>query len=332
MSGLRADLVMEGGGVLGIGHVGVIDELERAGYDFERVAGSSVGSLVGALVAAGMPAARMVELMRETDFRRFTDRSLVDRVPVLGPIASLLLDDGVYEGDWLHEFVGDVLAERGVVTFGDLRRGGDEAPLEERWKLVVTVTDVTRGLLVRLPWDYQRVYGLDPDEQPVADAVRASTAIPFFFEPASLTAADGTTSTLVDGGVLSNFPIDVLDRTGPRPPRWPTFGIKLVPDLPADGPALLPVLNLVPGGGPLALLSDLVTTTLVGRDQARLSLPWVAARTIRVDTSGVNPVDFRLSDADKERLLEGGRSSAESFLARWDWEAYKERFRNRREG
>ena len=325
--------MLEGGGVLGISHVGAVAALERAGYQFERTAGSSVGALVGSLVAAGMSAEDMIELMRTTDFRRFTDRSLVDRVPVLGPIASLLLDDGVYEGDWLHQFVGDLLRrECGVTTFGDLRRRGDDVPMEERWKLVVTVTDVTRGLLVRLPWDYQRVYGLDPDTQPIADAVRASTSIPFFFEPASITAADGLTSTLVDGGVLSNFPIDMLDRTGPQPPRWPTFGVKLVPTLPADGPAVLPVLNLIPGGGPFGLLSDLVTTTLVGRDQAKLSLPWVAARTIRVDTSGVNPVDFRLSDADKDRLLESGCNATEAFLARWDWEAYKERFRDKREG
>ena len=60
--------------------------------------------------------------------------------------------------------------------------------------------------------DYRRV-GLDPDEQPVADAVRASMSIPFFFRPVSLRATSGLTSTLVDGGLLSNFPIDSLDRT-----------------------------------------------------------------------------------------------------------------------
>ena len=47
---------------------------------------------------------------------------------------------------------------------------------------------MTTGQLVRLPWDYRRVYGLDPDEQSVADAVRASMAIPFFFRPVTLTA------------------------------------------------------------------------------------------------------------------------------------------------
>jgi NTE family protein len=46
-------------------------------------------------------------------------------------------------------------------------------------------TDVTHGRLLRLPWDYGR-FGLDPDEQLVADAVRMSLSIPFYFEPCTL--------------------------------------------------------------------------------------------------------------------------------------------------
>lgn len=155
---------------------------------------------------------------------------------------------------------------------------------------MVTATDTTRGELVRLPWDYERLYGLDPDTMPVADAVRASASIPFFFEPVHLRAADGMESTLVDGGVLSNFPIDLLDRRDGRPPRWPTLGLKLLPVLPGQADRLLPGLGLIQHG-PVGLAADLVTTVLVGRDQSRLSLPWVSARTIRIDTGPISPVN-----------------------------------------
>ena len=87
------------------------------------------------------------------------------------------------------EWVEDQLAEFGVSTFADLAIADRTLPAEQRYRLVVTVADVTLGQLVRLPWDYQRVYGLDPDEQSVADAVRASTAIPFFYPPRELTSA-----------------------------------------------------------------------------------------------------------------------------------------------
>jgi NTE family protein len=328
-SPLVADLVLEGGGVLGIGHVGAISALDEAGYSFARVAGTSAGSIVGALVAAGMPAARITEVMQTLDYRRFADRSLLDHVPVGGPVLSLLLDNGVNEGDAVREWLGNLLVDEcGVETFGDLavEDPATSLPPEQQYSLVVTATDVTRGELVRFPWDYRVTYGLDPDTQRVADAVRASMSIPFFYEPTSITAADGSVSTLVDGGVLSNFPIDLFDRTDGRPPRWPTFGVKLLPDLPVDADKRLPVLGLVKHG-PLALAAQVAVTAVVGHDQAHLAKPWVSARTMRVDTTGVSPVDFGLSREQADRLYANGRAAAEEFLATWDWAAYLARFR-----
>lgn len=326
---LAADLVLEGGGVLGIGHVGAISVLEDAGYTFPRVAGTSAGSIVGALVAAGMRTSRITDIMTTLDYRRFADRSLLDRVPVSGPLLSLLLDDGVFEGDQLREWLGNLLVDEcGVETFGDLAADdpGSSLPPERRFRLVVTATDVTRGELVYLPWDYQRAYGLEPGRQRVVDAVRASMSIPFFYEPVTLASADETTSTLVDGGVLSNFPIDVFDRTDGRPPRWPTFGVKLLPLLPMDAAKLLPIAGLFKHG-PVALAANLAMTAVVGHDQAHLAKPWVKVRTMQVDSAGVNPIDFGLSRARATALFENGRAAATRFLSHWDWEGYLATFR-----
>ena len=52
-------------------------------------------------------------------------------------------------------------------------------------------------------------------------------SIPFFYEPVKLDNAKHKACWFVDGGMLSNFPVDVFDRTDGQPPRWPTFGIKL---------------------------------------------------------------------------------------------------------
>jgi NTE family protein len=326
----EADLVLDGGGVLGTAHVGAISVLADAGYSFPRVAGTSAGAIVGALVAAGIPPARMTEIMTTLDYRRFVDRSLLDRIPVGGPLLSLLLDDGVFEGEYLREWLGNILVDEcGVETFGDLAiedDPGSSLSPDRRYRLVVTATDVTRGELRYFPWDYRRVFGLDPDLQLVADAVRASMSIPFFYEPVTLTGADGTASTLVDGGVLSNFPIDVFDRTDGLPPRWPTFGVKLIPVLPMDAAKLLPIAGLLTHG-PVKLAADLVMTTIVGRDQTYLSQPWVEVRTMQVDTAGVNPVDFGLSSDDVATLFANGQAAAARFLESWDWEDYLTTFR-----
>ena len=326
---LVADLVLAGGGVKGIGHVGAVRALRDAGYEFARVAGTSAGSIVAALVAAGVSTADIDRELRELRWKEFRDPSRMDRVPVAGPLLSVATEYGVYEGRHLCTWLEDLLARHGVRTFGDLRvedpdgaHGEDEA-----YRLVVTAADVTRGELVRLPWDYRSRYGLDPDRQRVVDAVRASMSIPLFFEPVTLTHADGTRSVLVDGGVLSNFPIDVFDRTDGRVPRWPTFGVTLLPRLPEANIELLPFLPGLRGRGLAQFLECLITTTVVGRDQERLSKPWVAARTILVDTMRVGVVEFDVDDAREAELVENGAAATRAFLEHWDFDEYKRRFR-----
>jgi NTE family protein len=216
----------------GIGLGGAIGALMRAGYAFERVAGTSVGALAGALVAAGISERGLAAAMARLRFRRVPDRGL-PRIPLLSEGISLLHNGGAYEGDYIHGFVRNELEALGVRTFGDLRRSDPGAdanlPPERSYKLVVMATDVTNGRLLRLPWDYG-LLGMHADEQLVADAVRASISIPLYFDPVVVRDAEtGERVTLVDGGVLSNYPIEIFDRTDLRPPRWPTFGVKVVP-------------------------------------------------------------------------------------------------------
>ncbi|MDT5076604.1 MAG: hypothetical protein QOJ80_1241 [Mycobacterium sp.] len=333
MTGIkRADLVLSGGGVKGVGLVGAVVALLDAGYEPQRISGTSAGSIVGAIVAAAahtgaMTGAQVKELALQLDYRKFLDPGPVERVPLVGPSLALLRGSGIYQGDYAREWVRKQLADLGVVTFGDLALEDDELPPEQRYRLVVTIADVTTGQLVRLPWDYRRVFGLDPDEQLVADAVRASMSIPFFFRPVSLTSTAGLTSTLVDGGLLSNFPIDSLDRTDGETPRWPTFGITLLPNLPQGNDKVIPALAALRLLGAPHLLEDVVTTVLVGRDQAYLNQPWVDARAIRVDSTDVGFLDFDISENEVEAQYLKGQEAAERFLADWNWEAYLRRFR-----
>lgn len=329
---LRADLVLSGGGVKGIGLVGAVAALADAGFTPQRISGTSAGALVGAVLAAAaqrgpITGGQLRELAFGIDYRSFLDPGPVERIPVLGPAWGVLSGDGIYRGDRLRRWVHDRLAELGVRTFADLALDDRSLPPERRYRLVVTVADVTLGRLIRLPWDYQGVYGLDPDSQSVADAVRASVSIPFFYAPATLTSAQGRTSTLVDGGLLSNFPIDSLDRTDGIEPRWPTFGVTLLPNLPGGNEEVIPALRPLHALGGPTLLEQVVTTVLVGRDQAYLSQPWVSARTIRVDSTDVGVLDFDLSTQQKRTLYDAGFSAAEQFLGGWDFPEYVRRFR-----
>ena len=327
-----ADLVLSGGGVKGIGLVGAVVALMDAGYRAQRVSGTSAGSIVGAVVAAASMGDRLSpeevkELALQLDYHKFTDPGPLERLPLLGPSLAVLRGNGIYKGDYAHDWVRSQLENLGVRTFGDLAIRDDALPPEQRYKLVVTVADVTTGQLVRLPWDYRRVYGLDPDKQSVADAVRASMAIPFFFRPVKLRSTTGLTSTLVDGGILSNFPIDSLDRADSRKPRWPSFGVTVLPNLPEGNDKVIPALAPLRMLAAPHLLEEVITTALVGRDQAYLNEPWVAARAIRVDSTDVGFLDFDISDNEIEALYAKGYAAAKEFLSTWDWDAYLDRFR-----
>jgi NTE family protein len=328
----RADLVLSGGGVKGVGLVGAVVGLLDAGYVPQRISGTSAGSIVGAIVAAAahtgaLTGAQVKELALQLDYKKFLDPGPVERVPLVGPSIALLRGSGIYQGDYIREWIRKQLAGLGVVTFGDLAIDDEELPPEQRYRLVVTVADVTTGQLVRLPWDYRRVYGLDPDEQLVADAVRASMSIPFYFRPVTLTSTAGLTSTLVDGGLLSNFPIDSLDRQDGQAPRWPSFGITLLPNLPDGNDQAIPALGALRLLGAPHLLEEVITTMLVGRDQAYLNQPWVNARAIRVDSTDVGFLDFDITENEVEAQYLKGHGAAERFLADWNWQAYLRRFR-----
>lgn len=317
-----ADLVLEGGGVKGIGHVGAVIALAEADYTFPRVAGTSAGAVVGAVIAglqaAGEPLSRLRAIMQSLDFSRFADRGLLGRVAgPLGDAASLVFEDGLYEGDYLRHWLGGVLGDLGIRTFGDLRLPpdpGSDLPPERRYRLVVTGSDLSRRRFVRLPWDYGD-YGRVADAQSVVDAVRISASIPLFFEPVRLKTPTDGESTLVDGGLLSNYPIALFDRRDGKPPRWPTLGVKLSAR-PGDRPLTRSV------RGPLAIGLATVETLLSASDAAYVDDPCVRRRTIFVDSSGVSPVDFDISAAKREQLYAVGFAAASEFVRDWDFPGY----------
>ncbi|WP_236981050.1 MULTISPECIES: patatin-like phospholipase family protein [Mycobacterium] len=327
------DLVLSGGGVKGVGLVGAAVAVLDAGYTLKRVSGVSAGSLVGSILAAAangnqLTTDQIKEIALTLPYDKFRDSGPVGQLPLVGSAWGLLRENGLYRGDFAHQWIRSELKNLGVTTFGDLALTDRQISVERRYRLAVTVTDITTGQLARLPWDYQRLYGLDPDEQFVADAVRASMSIPFFFRPVTLTSNTGLTSTLVDGGVLSNFPIDTFDRPDCKPPRWPTFGITVVPELPGDNEQVIPgigALRLL--GPPSILLEQLITTLIVGHDQTYLNQPWVKARAIRVDSTAVNFLDFGITRNDAEALYDKGYAAAQTFLSTWNWVEYLERYR-----
>jgi NTE family protein len=163
------------------------------------------------------------------------------------------------------------------------------------------------GRLVRIPWDLPN-YGVDPDEFSVPRAVRASSAVPFAFEPVRVSGA-----TWVDGGLLSNFPVQLFDSTDGRP-RWPTFGIRL------SAPPGRPPTHQI--RGPLSLAFGALETLISDQDAAYVDDPCTVRRTIFVPAESVGTLDFDITAEERDALYNRGLHAAQQFLKSWDYLEY----------
>ena len=243
-------------------------------------------------------------------------------------VGILVEHPGLYSGDYLAEWLGPILDDLDVATFGKLKiteadDPGSDLPALRRYGLLVHTSDVTRQQLVRLPWDYDR-YGWEADDRSVVEAVRASMSIPLFFKPVTFTTSDATveipkagTGTLpvhydagqvtwVDGGMLRNFPIDAFDRTDGTPARWPTIGVKLS-SLTQDYGATTACDTAID------VMEACVHTMMSEWDTANAE-PTTAARTIFVDNAGIKTTQFHLEDSDKRKLFLNGVRAATEFV------------------
>lgn len=281
--------VFKGGGVKGIGLVGGLAVAEERGWRWRAVAGTSAGAMVAALVAAGYPAEEIRRIIGELDLRSFGDG---------GPfkVASLLLHEGLFKGEKLLGLVDQLLTDRlgkPRVTFRDL-------PVACQ----IVATDLTHRRMLVFPDDLARPpYSLaDPYAFPVADAVRASTAIPFFFRPYRMELPGGVQATLVDGGLLSNFPIHLFRPVG-RPALLPTIGFDLCAC--EEEPQ--------PTDTPLELVEAVVNTILGGRDRSDLEQADYV-RTIPIETAPYRTTQFDIDTKGKEELYVRGRKAAEAFF------------------
>jgi NTE family protein len=324
------DLVFQGGGIKGIGLVGAYKALEEARYQPENMAGASAGAIVAALVAAGYSADELYEIMGNLNFNQFKDEAWEDRIPFLPWTSSMLKDQGIYEGRAFFEWIRGLLEARGIRTFKDLVRRGelDASTFDNcrfRYKLQVIVSDVTQRKMLRLPCDAEELGYAHPDNMEVALAVRMSMSIPIFFEPVTLiNQYTGREHILVDGGMLSNFPVWIFDADEPE---RPTVGLKLFepdPTAPLIKNGREPearrrgLLGMLKGLGPIDYFWSLVETMMEAHDRLYVQEEDFDQRTIAIDALGVGTTEFNLSEPRARELYDSGYTAAKNFLPKFE--------------
>ena len=199
----RIGVALGGGGARGIAHVSVLRELEKMQVPVDCIAGTSMGSIVGGLYAAGMSAEELEILVRDTDWaeifndsvareersfrRKQDDRDGLTTVGIGVRGKRVRISPGLLQGEKiLALFERSTARVAGVLDF-------DRLPIPYR----AVATDINTGQAVVLA----------SGSLPLA--MRASMSIPGFLQPVSI---DGR--VLVDGGVVNQVPIDVVRDMG----------------------------------------------------------------------------------------------------------------------
>lgn len=193
------DGVFSGGGIKGFAYVGAIQALEERGIQFKRVAGTSAGAILAAFIAAGFNAKELEEIFDELNLKVLLDPPKIFISMPFFKWINLYRRFGMYRGKSLEKWFHQKLATKGIYSFGDL-------PTDT---LKLVASDLTNGKILVLPDDLKH-YGIDGMTFPISRALRMSCGLPFFFEPVYLKNGKKE-SVIVDGGVLSNFPLWIYD-------------------------------------------------------------------------------------------------------------------------
>jgi NTE family protein len=289
------DGVFSGGGIKGLALVGACAAIEERGFRFKRVAGTSAGSLIAGLIAAGYSSTEMASLLDELDLKKFLDSRKTIFPSALTKWLFVYWRLGLYKGDELECWIAEILAARGLRTFGDL------APDALR----IIASDLTNGRLLILPDDLPK-YGVDPRSFPVARAIRMSCSLPFFFEPVKLRDRVGA-NIVVDGGVLSNFPMWLFDKENVKKVR-PVLGVKLSQNL------IQQPTNKIKNA--LNMFEALFETMKDAHDSRYISRKH-EKNIIFIPTEGNLTTEFQLSDEKKQELIDLGKKNAEKFFKSW---------------
>jgi len=154
-----------------------------------------------------------------------------------------------------------------------------------------------------LPEDIQE-YGINPDDLDISLAVRMSISLPFFLQPIILNnKISQEKSYIVDGGVLSNYPVWIFDVNGV--PRYPTIGFKL-----GGSKEIIrkhKITNIFNFG------TSIIETMLEAQDDIHIS-EMNYLRTIKINTSNVKTTDLNLTKEKIDGLCKSGENSAKEFL------------------
>lgn len=207
------NLVLEGGGVRGLAYAGALQVLEEKGIlkNIENVAGSSAGAIAGLMVALNYNSHEIDSVLIKLKIADFNDGKFF-----VGKLRRIKKEYGVFKGDKIESWLSSLIAEK---------TGNENITFEELNLLHVNDKSFKNFFCTGTNISGQKVEILSWKTWPkmkLKTAVHISSSIPFYFVPVAVDSEGNEVpfsdtminhNLFVDGGMLSNFPINIFDST-----------------------------------------------------------------------------------------------------------------------
>lgn len=225
-----ANLVFEGGGVLGISYLGALQYLYQSGIlqSVKRVAGTSAGAITACITSFHLPFEKTRELVDTLDYKKIPQESRYPELKAisepalrqfeeifgdLGCLYRLMTKYGWYSSEYFYNWLKKQIASQfdhtkklPPYTFADFKNPSihkEQRPFHDLYVVGTNLSYRSSNIFC-----YENTPHME-----VAQAVRVSMSIPLFFEAVEYTPdmADASANIFCDGGVMWNYPINMFD-------------------------------------------------------------------------------------------------------------------------
>lgn len=198
---IKVGLVLSGGGAKGFAHIGALKVIEEAGVEIDYIGGTSMGAIVGALYASGYSATQLDSIFKKMDFSQL----IQDNVPRDAKT--------FYEKENSERYALTLPFNNFKISFPSALSSGQNV-YNELVKMLYHVHEINDFNKLPIPF-FCIATNVETGEEVLLDkgylptAIMASGTFPSLFEPSEI-----NDQVLIDGGVVNNYPVEILLKMG----------------------------------------------------------------------------------------------------------------------
>lgn len=327
------NLVFEGGGVLGIAYLGVLDFLYHQGIlqNIKRVAGTSAGAITACITSFSLPFVDIKKMADTLDYRKIpqkSDHPSLEEVPIpfkkeleeifenIDCLYRLMNDYGWYSSEYFYEWMKREIASQfdaskklPPYTFEDFKNTTIHKEERPFLDLYIIGTDIsTKSSKV---FSYETTPHME-----VAQAVRISMSIPLFFESIKIIEHTDTKNLMPhifnDGGIMRNYPIKIFDARYFRDKMVNGVNVQTLGARFKSTPKYNKINSFI------EYIESLLTSFMSIQQDIYNHSSKDQARSIQIDTNDLSFIDFNIRPNDKKYnfLYQQGYNAAKNYFSK----------------